>query len=421
MNDIFRKSMLALVGFVLPWQTRFILATPMVGGAVQDFGVISIYIAQIVLLAALLQEAWICRAEIFIWWRVKSAQRRYQILGGGFSLLLFLQIKFSAQPLLTISGWVSVALLTGLVVVLVKKPELRVPFFGGFLMSTVAQAMLAFVQVFVSATFASTLLGVARHRAADLGTAVVEYGGTRYLRAYGGQPHPNIFGGLMVLALAIYGWSMSIKTSLGEKNNVIKIAAFFGAALFFSYSRSAWGAALLFGLAALAWRAHLSLGQRRFLIWSAGIFGALLIIFWPVVWSRVLPASRLENKSISERVSGLNDWKNITRAHWLVGAGLWNYSAVLPATIGYEMTPVHSVPLLFVAEFGLVGVIFFLLIIWTARNWLKINRRWLLFLIVIFPIAVFDHYLYSLWPGLVILFLGGLLAYLFIEKTAANP
>lgn len=393
----------AVVGFLLPWQTRWIIFAPVSGGAVWDFGVVSLYVAEAALLIWLGREFWRVRSMARAW-MVKNIwqQQRNKIFAAAALVFLGGQIFFSANRVLTALGFIGIIGVFGLILLLRQRTDIRTPFFGGFLIAMTLQALMALVQVIFGSVFASTILGIAAHKAVDPGVAVVVGNGQRFLRAYGGQSHPNIFGGYMLVTLLLYGWVVGRAQFLAQKKNLIYSAILFSAAFFFSFSRSAWISALIILVLLYRARTRLKSAQIIFARWCAGTLLALAIIFAPFVLARAQINSGFEQRSLMERVIQLTQWKNVAQKNFIWGTGVWAYTAGQNDRAGYNRTPVHSVPLLIIAEIGLVGVIFFGMLFFRSI----FLRRARLFFLVAAPIILFDHYLYSLWPGLVVAGLG---------------
>lgn len=384
-----------IVGLLLPWQTRFLLHVPTPNGVVWDFGILSIFISQIVIAIWIVTRFYPERRAV-----LSSLVRRVRTWQGGVVVgIITLQLIFSQDRLLTVQWLVSVALLAGVGIILYRSHEERIPFINGVLASVILQSLLAAMQVFTGVTFGSALLGIAEHRVSVSGTSVLEYAGNRYLRAYGGQPHPNIFGGLLVVGMMAFSWMLAHKRTLGVKNNIRQYVIVACGALFFSFSRSAWIGFVAWVIYVVTQRHLLRESQRIMIRWATITFGVLLIIFSPLVLSRATPSSPIEQRSISERVSELTTWKSVMREHGVFGTGLGAYTATL-STPGSRV-PVHSVLLLALAELGIVGI---LGVVAIAINY---ARRFTIpaFLIAIIPLLVFDHYMWSLWSGQVIMFL----------------
>lgn len=388
-----------LIGFLLPWQTRFLLRVPMVQGVAWDFGVVSVFVSQAVLALWLCLELWKSREEVLNFFNKPKNSTRYKIVTVCGLVFLAEQFFVSADRILTLQWLLGVALLVGLGVLLHYRPALRIPFVASFIISIVLQSLLAATQVFTGATFASTLIGVAAHKAVESGTAVVQYAGQRYIRAYGGEPHPNIFGGLALIGIVLFGWLLKYKRTLGVRKNIIQYALLATGALFFSFSRTAWIGFVIWAILLIRERKSVRESLLVLVRWSVIAFVALCVIFFPIVMTRTSTSTPLEARSIAERTTDVARWGVVERTHWFFGTGVGAYTATLDLT-GDRRVPVHSVPLLALAEFGFFGI-FFVIVAMVA---LKIRIRFPLALLIIAPLALADHYLYSLWSGHVLLF-----------------
>jgi len=393
--------LLPIIGFLLPWQTRFLLYVPEINGVVWDFGVLSIFISQIAIGCLLAIEFLKYRAELRQFVSEKISTRQGKIIGISFLLLVTEQIIFSANRLLTLQWIFGALLLFGLAFILHREKKQRVPFVAAFVISVVLQALLAALQIFVSGTFASTLLGMSAHKAVESGTVVIQYAGQRFLRAYGGQSHPNIFGGITLAALVLFNWLLTYKKTLGVRKNIIQYALLVTGALFFSFSRTAWIGFAIWIVMLMYQRKGFRESQTMMIRWTVGVFAILFVIFSPLVMTRVSVSNPLEQRSVSERSSELSTWKNVVKKSWFFGTGLGAYTARVDKT--QQPVPVHSAPLLLVAELGIFGVLLVGFMIFTAK--LRVSLRRVLPLIVIMPIALFDHYLLSLWAGQAVLFM----------------
>lgn len=393
--------LLTLIGFLLPWQTRLLLRTPEINGVAWDFGVLSLFLSQAVIVGLLAIEILKYRTEIKKYVAEKITTTQGKIIGSSFVFLVAGQLIFSANRLLTVQWMFGVALLFGLSLILHREKAQRIPFVAAFVISIVLQALLAALQIFVGATFASTLLGMSAHKAAESGSAVIQYAGQRFIRAYGGQPHPNIFGGITFAALVLFNWLLKYKKTLGVRKNIIQFSLLVAGALFFSFSRAAWIGFAIWIVMLMYERKAFRESQTMMIRWTVGIFAVLMVIFSPLVMTRVSVSNPLEQRSVSERASELATWKNVVKKSWFFGTGLGAYTARVDKT--QQPVPVHSVPLLLVAELGMFGVLLVGLIIFTSK--FRINLRRVLPLIILVPIALFDHYLFSLWAGQVVLFM----------------
>lgn len=389
--------MAALIAFLLPWQTRWLINTPTIGGVPWEFGVIGIFVAEAALLIWLAQEAWNERAALHTWVRVSCTKKIY-FAAATLIIFIILQFIFTESRALTAQFFIQIFLLASFGIIFFLRPNIHRAIAAGFLAAAVLHALLGFVQVASSASFANTWMGIPERHSSQPGVAVIVADGVRHLRAYGGQPHPNIFGAFMMVALVVFWWTL--KTA-PEKQAVWQLSALLTGALVFSFSRTAWAALLIFLMYAWFRRRHISDRQKQMALVSLVTTALMFIIFFPLISGRVAAQGSLENKSIEERRAGITEWKTIAKNHWLAGMGVGAYTAAFTAESGYTKVPVHNIPLLIIAEFGLIGILlagFFF--------WCMVPKKFLIVmapLIIFIPAALFDHFLYSLWSGQVLL------------------
>lgn len=377
----------AMIGFVIPWQTRYLIVTPEVGAVAWEFGIVSLYVSQIVIGTWLATQWWHARHN----WRAGISWRVIVLVA-----LCGVQLVISQQRLLTLQLVVSAMLLGGLVYTLYRHGELRVPFLVGFLISSVLQAMIGCLQVLFGASFASTILGIAAHRASDAGVAVVVADGIRHLRAYGGQPHPNIFGFQMVVALIAVYHLVGLSAITIRRSTITQITVLFAGALVLSFSRTA---LISFALVACVWwlmRKHTTQLQHHVATRATITIMVLCVVLFPLMVQRVNVQQPLEERSIVERISSVQQWKGIFFAHPFFGVGWGAYTRSLPpALTGDLRVPIHNVPLLALAELGMAGVV--VLVIVSTQFIKKIPPvAWA----ALAPPLLFDHYVFSLWSGL---------------------
>lgn len=138
-------------------------------------------------------------------------------------------------------------------------------------------------------------------------------------------------------------------------------------------------------------------------------------LFHQAIFTRFQPSNRLESISISERTSGYRDWDDVIRQNIFTGVGPGNYTlalaTVFPGRPTYAYQPIHNTILLFLAETGILGLVFLLYslkliltISFTSNPSTPSGRSGnmaLVFLLLI--LSLLDHYLFSLWPGFIIL------------------
>lgn len=393
--------------FLLPWQTRWIIFDPVLEGSAWEYGRISLYAGDLVFIIALVFGGIVFfkerRLNIYFW--------------PGIFLL-----SFSFWCLLTLS-WAQnysvafyyflrifqLAILAAMISI-VRADKKRILI--ALIASAFLQAIIAVGQFGLQFVGASKWLGMSGQSAANLGAAVVEAAGGRWLRAYGSLPHPNMLGGFLAIAIvgAIYLFSALEKI----KYYLLGLVGVLGLALLFSFSRSAAiGAAVgILFLAVIGHRSKknlLRIAIASSLLVLIAVFG--LIISPDIFISRFDASARLEAISIGERINQVELAWTAIRENPL-GVGVGNYTAWLqglfPSRSGWYYQPVHNIYLLIGAEAGLVGLALFIGLAGAAfivnKNiyFSKISTFYLAGLAVCLAVGIFDHYFWSSYSGILL-------------------
>ncbi|MEK7132068.1 MAG: co-chaperone GroES [Patescibacteria group bacterium] len=296
--------------------------------------------------------------------------------------------------------------------------------------SLILPLLIGFYQVVVGEQLASTILGLSDRLANRPGEAVWLLDDQRILRLYGTWPHPNIAGGYLVLTLIALWFERSAWRSLIWPLNLFRsklkisvwsvVVGVLTLALFLTWSQAAWLALIVFFLVTFVhhWvsnhnRNHTldhtldKLQQPKnsiaFLLLLTAVtvgFLYLPIIFAP---SLISAPSSLEGRSLMERHAQLSEWQTIVSspAVFWWGTGIKQYTAYLPDQTkpDWAHQPVHNALLLAVAELGIVRL---LLLATSIIIFRKIRNPDLTPFLPLLILGLFDHYLWSLWPGLVI-------------------
>ncbi|MHB8903756.1 MAG: O-antigen ligase family protein, partial [Patescibacteria group bacterium] len=289
-----------------------------------------------------------------------------------------------------------------------------------FLSSIFFQAILGIYQFLTQSTFAFKYLGLAYHNPEDSGVAVIEAASGRFLRAYGGFDHPNIFGGVLVVSLILAAYFLAKKKVLNSNKEIFEsiflFIFYFSSlfALFFTFSRTAW-MAYIAGLVAILISFIINkdrwmIGRYLALIFFSAVF--LFIIASPyrdLLAVRIKADTRLEQKSINERQMYFAQSETLIKSQPFLGVGVGNYISELnhrdknkqPAWINQ---PVHNCFLLIFSENGIFALIFFLgfliaLILKDRRE----TFSWAI-IVALIILMMFDHWLISLPSGILFLF-----------------
>ena len=290
-----------------------------------------------------------------------------------------------------------------------------------FLTSIFFQALLGIYQFITQSSFAFKYLGLAEHDADTLGTAVVETANGRWMRAYGGMDHPNILGGVLAISLIFIAYFLAKKKMLNNRKDVISSILLFVFyfidlfALFFTFSRSAW-LALIIGLLTLLFVLIFKKDRLTLKRFIAVLFFSLILIcinvapYQDLLMARIDPQTRLEKKSIDERLAYINQASDLSKQHLISGVGVGNYGVVTAAAdnnkkSAFDYQPVHNVFLLILAESGIFSLIsFFTFLFFLIRNGRREVYAWAI-LMPLLVLMLLDHWLISLPYGVFFLFL----------------
>lgn len=394
--------------FLIPWQTRWIFFEAQLGGDIWEYGKMSIYVTEILLLLII------------------AFRRRIQFLPGSkkpvkhllFTLLaVLLSLSFSVDTLLSAHALLHV-LFAGLLffVLLDKRLSTKVCAFS-FLAGLSIPSLLGWGQVLLSKTFSSTLLGLASHDVLLSGTSVIETQGERLLRAYGSFSHPNVFGGFLVFALLLTGFMFYKKNTKIQEHSLLAFSILFVSTLLVTFSRSAWVglAAALIVFAIFSLRARIRIPRTLFqtILLSSIALISMMVIFSVPLFTRFTPTERLEAKSLSERQIEYSQINSIVFKQPATGIGVGAYTVQLEQEFKeqsiWSYQPIHNVPLLIFAETGVIG---FIAIVFWIVSIDRITHAFSRFPSGIFAmsfgtallvVALLDHYLWTSWVGLALL------------------
>lgn len=403
----FKTWFLAVFFFFLPWQTRLIFSETIVGGIASPFGTVSLYATEVLLLFGGLLTLLFARPRIdgAYRWPVRLVVAVYLV--SALSLLVTPNIALSLNALLHLGA------ASGLFILLLDKEIQLKPILFAFSAGLIAPVLLGFWQVIFDASPASTTLGLAERNAETLGDSITVKNGVRELRAYGSFPHPNIFGGYLAVAV------LAVRESLGKKGNerdrriLLSIMLLLVTGLVFSWSRSALlGLFLGMGLAANMSYAKNKVKARLAVIpiTVVVIFGVwLAMIFAPNVVGSIRGGGITEEQALSERVSQYYKYPLVISNSWLFGSGIGIYvidAFESGACDNWDCQPIHNMPLLILAEIGVLGasVVLVWLVVIGRQNFTRFSQEdafiALAMFSVIFTVAFFDHYLWTSWSGL---------------------
>jgi O-antigen ligase len=243
------------------------------------------------------------------------------------------------------------------------------------------------------------------------GASVVELAnGVRILRAYGTLPHPNILGGLVLLTLL--GPTSLFLSSRKLHYPALILLSLGLILLMLTFSRAAW----------LGWIAFISilllkmkyLARQKIVLFVASAMITLALAVYPL---QSLFFTRVANQSVAtEQISSLGrSWLtgqalHVIQEHPITGVGIGAFilQIAVTAEAGAPIEPVHNIFLLVAAELGIPGLIVFsamMLCVALVIVRAKSPNAILAGAVVagFGMIGLFDHYLWMLAPGRVML------------------
>ena len=253
------------------------------------------------------------------------------------------------------------------------------------------------------------------------GAVVVQLpGGQSFLRAYGSLPHPNILGGF---ALTFLLGPIAFFLRRDQPNNLGLLLLIPGVSLLaLTFSRSAWLALVVFSMV-LLWKS--SYFERRRVVVMLTIM-ALTFVMTLLPYHELVQARTVNTTSHAEEFSFIGRaWLNgsavrMIQEYPLAGVGIGAFTVELAerAGEGYVVEPAHNILLMAGAELGIPGLLLVLalMILFAWRLFKTQNPNAILAgaaLTGLVLIAMFDHYIWTLAPGRLLL---GLVIGLFVGQ-----
>jgi len=416
------KFLLLGLIFLLPFQTRLIYKLGLINGNPWEYGTESLYgteilLGIIILLALVYFALSVFKNKQLIFWHKNELLSFRMVLFYLTTLLLLINVFIFA-----LDKGISVYKLTSLILsgaficlLIVFKPKITNIYYA-LVASATFQSILAIEQFVSQKVLANKWLGVAAQDPNTLGTPVVEISTGRWLRTFGTLPHPNILAGFLLIAL-IFIIGLTI---LNDNRRTKKLLTLFFiinlVGLLTTLSR---GAIFALALAIIIWSfikqkdKEINKKISKYVLVSVFIIIAFSVSFPELIGSRTLGQDRLENISNTSRLTQYSEFWQIYKSNWLSGIGLNNYTVAeylnSPGQSAWDYQPMHNAYLLIIAELGLMGLIvvisYLAFLISKFKQRINFSQEQLIAfisLLAISIVAIFDHYLWSFYFGLLL-------------------
>ena len=430
-----------LFGFLLPLQTRWIVRDAPVGDSVWEYGRVSVYGFDLVLLLIAVIVLFLLSGS-----RIKSRMTMGRLAWTmGAAVFVVYELFVSLEPGLTGVVLVRVLLIAVAGAYLLKQDSIVLRrTLSAFVVSMTLSAGFGAAQFFTQSSMISTKwLGLSWQEASTLGASVVEAQGGRWLRAHGTMPHPNALGGFSSVALVIFFALIVTSSIVGDayvrpatraahvrplqdvwifcRNIFIVIAPIILlAGIVTAASRAAIIATVAGGMA-IAWQARRDIRFRGLIPWMKGMAVAgllILLLAGPVAFTRLTARGRLEALSFTKRAAAFEEAAETLRHYGVTGTGLGASTAALrtlyPDVSIWNIQPVHNVSALLLVELGVGGVLILMVGLFMRvkvqsskfkiQNKSKIqnpNYRNVLPLFICWAVLIMlDHYFWTLPAGL---------------------
>ncbi len=404
----------------------------MAAGGEVPYGTIALYITEMLLWLAAL--AFLCARKGSHLLHPKRLHILIVLFLGVFLLLSFFTAPYPLTIFFTALHLVEGMLLFFLISNYPKKTVLAI----AFLCALTAQSLLAIHQSYTQEVLPSTIFGIAAQEASNLGVAVVETHEIRVLRAYGGLPHPNILGGYLAIGILIAAmlylilqrkiegvWQQAQSSFLHTARWLLVQDIFLTVsmllmtlALLLTFSRSAW-IALLLSFVVFAVLLSIQKKKREGIAFLKVFFLISIVAIGTysmmpdIIDTRIKASTRTENISLTERSAGLTNTIERIKEHPWLGVGLGQGAlSLIPkkdAQPGWVYQPTHNTFLLIFLEIGIIGIGLFITLLAILFKSFK-KRVDVLFIapfgVLLITLGLFDHYLWSLYPGILLFFTG---------------
>lgn len=312
-----------------------------------------------------------------------------------------------------------------------KKVEPR-HIYLAFVYGALVQSVIAIGQFFLQKSIGLYLLGEPYLEAGRLEVAEFVSFGSRFMRAYGTFPSPNVLAAYLAIGiLFLAAWAIAGDMTKNKKERFFAWQAgiLMSFALLLTFSRAAIAS---FAVVAIFYAASFSLKKlkrykKNFLIFIIPFIATsffMTILFWPEIYSRIFTTFNYNDLALRERFF-FNELGTQLLESQKYGVGIGNYTLYMRGHFSglrdalYQ--PVHNIFLLTAVELGYLGLSLFLLLLgvlffMTVRKFIRGPDPMGLLALSLFSFIIlsglWDHFYLTIQQGsLMLWFILGLVYY----------
>lgn len=314
----------------------------------------------------------------------------------------------SAEPLISLIALIHIGLLLTVSVILYKlrrSIEVKTVFFA-LIATLIFQSSVGLFQWITQHSVSGYLFFGESNFSHPLGLAKTIWKGRELILPYGTTAHPNILGGVLavylVSALHLFG---TLKLTRSYSILLICTAVVSCGTLVLTQSLSAC-LALIIGVGLVMYQRRVPNVRNKLLSIKVSHLLVLWIFFsiMSVLFVQFFASMYTENDSLSRRTILNSAALELFLQNPVFGVGLSNFTIHLDETVSYGkvrlpfLQPAHNVLVLLLAEVGILGTA--LLLSTNKQKWLF--SRVSVLLLMLLPLAVLDHYLFTIQTGRVL-------------------
>jgi O-antigen ligase len=434
-SETFAKTYLIIfaIFIFLPYRQVFLNNFAYITGAYSDFTSFSLYLSDILIFFGFL---------LYFLPNIRPILSNYVTKPLHILLfwLLIVVIFHYNSPYLSLNLWfllkfIELIVAYGTFAFLFSKYRLFPLFLRIFAFLSTFEAILAISQFYLQKSIGLHKIGETLIYADLQGIAKIVSGGTKFIRAYGTFPHPNVLSAFLVISIMFLFYLLINSTNLKQKFvwsgllfiNIVGLTLTFSRA---GYLSLAIGLVVFFGF--LTFKNGLEANAKQLMQTVLIIFICLVTsfaIFKPLLLTR----GTFSDQASIERVEYARAGIKLIKQKPIFGVGLGESVLHMEQAMGkplepWQKQPIHNYFILLTAELGIPGLLIFLWFI-TSQIYKLLTDRFTTYnlllttcILCILVLIQFDHYFYTIQQTQIIfwLILGALASQTYYVQNKSN-